>query len=252
MPDWKIRAVLFDFGETLVTFGKVNTTHLFHEGARSSYNFLKRQGQTVGNFTLYFWQNLMRIHINHLISNITGRDFDASALLEKVGKKKGVSLTSQQWQELAWLWYEPISNSASVEPDIKQTLTALKKLGLTLGIVSNTFINRSSLERQLQQYGILDFFSVRLYSYEFAFRKPNTKIFELAAERIAQAPENILHVGDRIDNDVVPALKVGMHVALKEAYTNTGRVAPKNVLKIRRLSELPQIIQKINTGISPA
>ena len=160
--------------------------------------------------------------------------------------------SSQQWQELAWLWYEPISNSASVEPDIKQTLTALKKLGLTLGIVSNTFINRSSLERQLEQYGILDFFSVRLYSYEFAFRKPNTKIFELAAERIAQAPENILHVGDRIDNDVVPALKVGMHVVLKEAYTNSGRVAPKNVLKIRRLSELPQIIQKINTGIPPA
>jgi HAD superfamily hydrolase (TIGR01549 family) len=246
-----IRAVLFDFGETLITFGKVNTTRLFCEGARASYDFLKKQGQPVGNFTVYFWQNLIRIRIEHLLSNIIGRDFDTLALLKKVGEKKGIHLAIQQWEELAWLWYEPLSRVASVEPKIKETLAALKGLGLALGIVSNTFINCTCLERHLRQVGILDFFTVRLYSYEFAFRKPNIKIFETAAERIAQAPSNILYVGDRIDNDIEPALKVGMHAALKEAYTNNSRAVSKNVPKIKHLSELPQLIQKINASLSP-
>ena len=72
-----IKAVLFDLGETLVNFGRVNTTRVFRQGARASYDFLKSCGQPIGNFKWYFWRNLISLRIRYWLSDITGKDFDA-------------------------------------------------------------------------------------------------------------------------------------------------------------------------------
>jgi len=245
--DNQIKAVLFDLGETLLNFGKLNTTRLFRQGARLSYDYLKNTGQPAGPFEFYCWANLLMLRARHLISNIAGRDFDSLALLMKVGNRIGVRFDSEQWLHFAWLWYEPLSKIAKIEPDIKETLISLKGLRLKLGILSNTFVNANSLEKQLKQLGLLDFFSVRLYSYQFDFRKPDLRIFKIAAERLGEPPENILYVGDRIDKDIEPALKVGFKPVLKAAYTNAGKTPPNGALKIDKVSELPALIKEINT-----
>jgi FMN phosphatase YigB (HAD superfamily) len=220
LPDKKIKAVLFDLGETLLNFGQVNTTRLFRQGAISSYDFLKNSGQPVGSFNYYYWRNLIALRIWRWLSNITGRDFDTLALLRKAGTKRGVKLNPEQWRHLAWLWYEPLSKIGRAEPKTKETLAVLKNLGLKLGIVSNTFVNGCSLDKHLKQLGILDFFTVRVYSYEFDFRKPK------------------------------PAVKTGMQAVLKAAYTNAGKEPPKGAWKINRLCELPSLIEKINAETS--
>jgi len=250
MPDKKIKAVLFDFGETLLNFGKVNTTRLFREGAGLSYDFLQGLGQYAGSFNYYCWRNLIALRLRRLLSSITKKDFNSLVLLRGIGTKKGIKLDRQQWRYFAWLWYEPLSRVAKAEPKVKETLTKLKELGLALGIVSNTFVNGSSLDKHLEQSGILDFFPVRLYSYEFDFRKPDIRIFKAAAEQIGVKPENILFVGDRIDKDIKPAIKTGMTAVLKAAYTNAGKKTPKGAWKITHLAELPGLIEKINTGFS--
>jgi len=242
----KIKAVLFDLGETLLNFGKINTRQLFRQSAALTYEFLQQLGQPVGNFTIYRLHSMFAVEIRRLLSNLTGRDFDALSLLKKIGDRKGFKLSEDQWRELGWLWYQPLSNLARIEPKIKETLTSLKDMGLRLGIVSNTFVSASSLDRHLKQLGILDFFAFRFYSYQFDFRKPNVRLFEIAADRIGEPPENILFVGDRIDKDIEPALKVNMTAVLKSAYTNIGRKIPAGVQKINRLSELPALIKKIN------
>ena len=249
MPDKKIKAVLFDLGETLLNFGKVNATSLFRQGARLSYDFLKSLGQPVGNFEWYFWLNLVRVRMRHLLSNIMRRDFDALELLRKVGERKGVKLDDEQWRHLAWLWYEPLSKLAKIEPGIKQTLTKLKGSGLKLGIISNTFVNGYSLEKHLQRLGLLEFFSVRVFSHEFEFRKPDIRIFEAAAERTGEPIENIMFVGDSIYRDIRPALKIGMYAVLKAAYTNADRKTPQGTWKISQLVELPGVIERINADL---
>jgi putative hydrolase of the HAD superfamily len=248
MAHRRITAVLFDLGDTLVNFGKVRTMQVFLEGARSSYAFLQESGQAVGSFARYFLENLGHIRFRYLISNLTGRDFDALDLLKSIGRKKGAQLNQGQWEHLAWLWYEPLARIGRVEPDLRETLAALKRLGLELGIVSNTFINRTSLEKHLRTLGILDFFSMRMYSHEFDFRKPDREIFRIAAERIGAAVENILFVGDRVDKDIRPALDSGMEGALKEAHTNAGKATPPRAHRIRLLSELPALIESINAA----
>lgn len=244
MPHREIRAVLFDLGDTLLDFGKVNTTRLVLQGARSSYDFIKNQGQPVGSFAGYFVRYLVRLRIHYFLSEYTGRDFDSLALLEKVGRKEGITFSREQWEQVIWHWYEPLSELARIERNLKETLTRLKDLGLKLGIVSNTFVNRASLEKHLQKLGILDFFSIRLYSYEVGLRKPDARIFRIAAEKVGEALENILFVGDRIDKDIRPALKSGMAAALKNAYTNAGKATPAGAWRISRIAELPDLIEK--------
>ena len=185
MTDKKIKAVLFDLGETLLSYGKVNTTRLFRESAKLSYKFLKNLCQPVGNFEYYCWRNLISLRIHYWLAWITERDFDTLALLKKLSEKKGIKLKDQQWKELGWLWYEPLSKIAKTESQTKETLSLLKKAGLKLGIVSNTVISGSSLERHLEQLGMLEFFSAKVCSYEFDFRKPDVRIFEAGANQIS-------------------------------------------------------------------
>jgi putative hydrolase of the HAD superfamily len=245
---YQIKAVLFDLGETILNFGKFNHIQLFRQGAKLSYDYLVSLHQTKENFEYYYWRNLISLLYNRLLSRIMHEDFNSLSMLRRVGTKRGYNLDSSQWRQYAWLWYEPLREIAATEPDLKHTLSCLKNLGLKLGIVSNTFVNGDTLDRHLEQLGILDFFEVRLYSYKFTFRKPDMRLFNLAAEKIAVTAQNILFVGDRIDNDIIPALKAGMHPVLKAAYSNEGHRPPPAVRRISRLSELPGIVENINAS----
>jgi HAD superfamily hydrolase (TIGR01549 family) len=238
--------VVFDLGETLLNFGRLDTMRLFRQSARLTYDYLMSHGQPAGSFWWYFIRNQVAIHVRTLWGNITGRDFDALSLLKKYGLRRGYKLSEEQWREVGWLWYEPLSRIAKAEPDIKETLGKLKGMGLKLGILSNTFVSAGSLDRQLEQLGMLEFFPYRLYSYQYEFRKPDRRIFEAAIAKTGEPAENILFVGDRIYIDIKPALKAGMRAVLKDAYTNAGKEVPSGVWRIEKISELPMIIEKVN------
>ncbi|MCX5638218.1 MAG: hypothetical protein NTX52_11090, partial [Planctomycetota bacterium] len=66
---------------------------------------------------------------------------------------------------------------------------------------------------------------------------------------IGEVMENIMYVGDSIYRDIKPAVKAGMYAVAKDAYTNAGKKLPEDALRIHQLSELPELIQKINAEI---
>ena len=246
MSNKKIKAVLFDLGDTLLNFGEVDIGVVFKEGAKSTYNFLKEAGQPVGSLKKYAFRNFLAIRWRTFISDVTGNDFDSLELLKKIGKKQHYKLDESQWQKLAELWYEPLKKFGHPEEDVKETLGKLKQMQLKLGIVSNTFVSALSLDKHMSQAGLDGFFDFVLYSYQVPWRKPDKKIFRHAAEKIGEKCENIMFVGDRIDKDIVPALKMNMAVALKQAYTNAGKTCPQEAYKIGKIAELPAIIEKIS------
>lgn len=247
MTERKIKAVLFDLGDTLLNFGRVDTAALFKEAGKLSYDYLKLNGQHVGNFKSYLWSNLLRLHFKRLLSNITENDFDSFEAIKGYGIKRGYKLTDEQWKEVNWLWYEPLYKKASTEPDIIDTMNKLTQAGLKLGIISNTFVHACSLDKHLAMEGLLDFFEIRMYSYQFAFRKPDSRIFLEAARRLDEKPENIIYVGDRLDKDVKGALNARMLPVLKRAFTNDGKKNPEDTIKIEKISELTALIADINS-----
>ncbi|MBN1786760.1 MAG: HAD family hydrolase [Sedimentisphaerales bacterium] len=243
MTEKKIQAVVFDLGDTILNFGKVDAKALFKEGGKKAHQLLKDLGQPVGELKPFLVRHLLTIRAMNLWSNIIKRDFDSLEILKKINTKKGVKLTDTQWQDFAWCWYEPLAKCAKIETDLKETLSKIKQTGAKIGLLSNTFINKTTLEKHLAQLDILKFFDAKLYSYQFKFRKPNKKIFIEAAKKLNCNPSNILFVGDRVDTDIIGALGANMLAAIKETYTNTLAKIPKDVIKIEKLAELVEIVK---------
>lgn len=246
MDGRKIQAILFDLGETLILFGRLRANEIFNRAARLSYEYLIEHRQPAGSYRRYWLWNFFGIRLRLLISFLTGNDFDSLTTLRQYGLKKGFNLTDSQWEELNWQWYRPLAEQGRFESQTADTLKALRQAGLKLGILSNTFIHSSSLDRHLKEAGLLDYFDLRLYSYQFSFRKPDRRIFLEAARRIGTEPSRILFVGDRMDKDVQGARNAGMIPVLKHAYTNKKKGVPEGVFRIQSICELPNLIETLN------
>lgn len=244
----KIKGLLFDLGETLINFGPLNTPELFRESAGRSYQFLKDHNQPIKSYRHHFWYNIIGLRSRIWWSDFTGNDFDALKVLKRKGIKRGYNLTGQQWQEYHFCWYEPLMSKACSEPDIADTLSRLHESGLKLGIISNSFVHSSALDKHLESIGILRFFDTRLYSCNFSFRKPDKRIFLSAAQQIGLDNSEIAYIGDRIEKDINGSRNAGMMPILKNAFTNDNKRCPEGIIRIDKISELPEIIKKINSN----
>ncbi len=246
MPNRKIKAILFDLGETLLNFGPVDKSRVFKEAGRLTYEYLSSNGHQPGDLKKYIYRNLLKLRIKVLFSNIFKNDFDSLEVIRQLGQKQGLNLTGEQWQHLNWLWYEPLAKQATVEDDLKQTLNNLQNRGLALGIISNTFVHATSLDRHLEKFGLLEYFPMRIYSYQMPWRKPDKRIFIKGAKKINCQPAEIVYVGDRIDADVKGSTKAGMFPVLKKAYTNENKTPPRGTAVIENISELETVLDSLN------
>ena len=242
MADRAVEAILFDLGQTLLEFGRLPVKSLFATAAQNSYQWLRNYSQPVPAFWRYKLKHFVGLYLHVGVSWLTGNDFDSLELLKTYGKRYRFTLNEEQYRELNWVWYEPLSKQAYMESDLPRTLDALRAMGLKMGIVSNTFVNRDSLRRHLKQLGLDEFFAVQLYSHEFPYRKPDVRIFQAAAERIGVAPKKTLFVGDRVDTDVEGALAAGMIPVFKRMAINRDKRVPAGVITINRLAELPAAV----------
>lgn len=245
MSQQKIKGVLFDLGDTLLNFGNVNKTVAIREAAQISYDYLINLNQPARSFGLYLLRNLIAIRVNYFISHFTREDFDSLELMKQLGKKHGFTLSDAQYEELNWLWYKPLADIAIIEEDIKESLDKLQAMNLKLGILSNTFVHGSSLDRHLGNIGILDYFQTRIYSCDYPYRKPDIRIFKDAASAINVSPENLVFIGDRLDTDVKGSRRAGMVSVLKRSRANAKKKAPTGVFRIETISQLPNLIEKL-------
>ena len=240
-----IEAVIFDLGETLLNFGKLDRAQIFNDAVRRSYNYLLELSQPVGSRRVYRLLHIWGIRWHLFRSWITGDDFNSLELLKAYGKKRGFTLSQAQWEELNWQWYKGLSSLGQVEPGTADALRQLHAMGLKVGLLSNTFVHKSSLERHLKEEGLLDWLPVRMYSYDFPFRKPDVRIFQEASRQMGVAADHTIYVGDRMDYDVRGSMAVGMLPVLKKAYTNKTLKIPKHLHRINTIDELPGLIRRI-------
>jgi putative hydrolase of the HAD superfamily len=94
--------------------------------------------------------------------------------------------------------------------DVEPSLDRLRRHGLRLAVVSNWDYR---LNRILDERGIGTHFDAVLISADEGFEKPSTELFGRALERLSVAPQQALHVGDNLVEDVRGALDAGLHAA---------------------------------------
>jgi len=100
-------------------------------------------------------------------------------------------------------------------PDSAPALKALAARGLKLGAVTNNPKKASRLLREARDQGLPDVLEVMISSLDCGWRKPHHVPFQLALDALGLRPEETVYVGDTYENDVVPALELGMTAVLR-------------------------------------
>jgi putative hydrolase of the HAD superfamily len=244
--DRRIKGILFDLGDTLLDFGQLDVTSLFEAGGHLAYQYLKDLEQPLPPFRRYLKTQLWAIRRNYFLSRITRREFNSVDLILRLAARTGQDLTREHALRLAWLWYEPLSKEATVEEGLPETLRRLRDSGLTLGLVSNTFIPADVLDRHLAQEGLLEFLPVRTYSCDVGYRKPSRRIFRAALDAADLAAGETLFVGDSLRADIKGANRMGIVTVLKDPTDRHARSRIKPHHRIRRLTELPAVVAEYN------
>ena len=153
----------------------------------------------------------------------------------KRGHREVMKLLGVEYPEWSPLYEE-------LYPDTAKCLRSLEKKH-KLGIIANQI---PGAEKRLEDMGIRQFFDVIVASAEEGVAKPDPRIFRIALDRTGCAPEQAVMIGDRIDNDIVPAKQLGMKtVWIKQGvgqYWNIQGDCETPEFEVNSLSELLSII----------
>lgn len=91
--------------------------------------------------------------------------------------------------------------------EAEAVLNALCERGYSIGVIAN---QAPGTEKRLENWGFMKYIKLVIASAEEGVAKPDSEIFLRALNRADCLPENAVMIGDRIDNDIEPAKKLGM------------------------------------------
>lgn len=112
-----------------------------------------------------------------------------------------------------------------------------------LGVIAN---QSDGLEKRLEEFGIRQYLIYVVSSWDVQMMKPDVRIFEHALKLAKCQPEEACMIGDRIDNDVIPAKAIGMKtIWVKQGFGGLQEaLARENAsdYEVDSLSELLRIL----------
>jgi FMN phosphatase YigB (HAD superfamily) len=215
-----IRAVVFDVGETLL-----DETGLWHRWADWLDVPRARFTDTL--------QDVVRRGAHHRqVFEVfrPGFDFEAAASARRAARD------------------DPGFRTEDFHSDALPCLERLRSADFRVGIAGNT---SAATERFLIEAGAAaDFISSAAI---WGTEKPSPAFFARVVEAAGAAPAEIAYVGDRIDNDVLPAMRAGLAgVFLRRGlWADVHRASPDasraNVI-IDALTELPEAFTRQRDG----
>ena len=160
--------------------------------------------------------------------------------LYKQNKKGDLELAKQLGVQLP-KWY---NEDEILYQDTAKSLEMLSSK-FKIGIIANQELGT---KERLEKYGILQYIDLVVASAEEGVAKPDRRIFEIALQRSDCKPSQAVMIGDRIDNDIVPAKLLGMHtIWVKQGfgqYWNVQGEDEKPDYIVNHIKEICDILQK--------
>ncbi|MFE8936630.1 HAD family hydrolase [Streptomyces sp. NPDC007872] len=133
-------------------------------------------------------------------------------------------------------------------PDVRPALARLRADGLWLGIAGNQTVRAGGILREL----FTDDVDLIGTSDDWGASKPDPEFFVRVAEVVPYENHEILYVGDRVDNDLRPAVAAGMETALVRRgpwatiQWRTEEAEKLPTFRVESLTELPEEIARFN------
>ena len=247
MPS-KIRALVFDLGNTLIYFegawpevmqkadqellvslnaaglelDEANFLQLFRQRLNEYYK--QREAEFIEHTTAYVLRNVLQ--------EMGANEVDEQVLESSL--KSLYAVTQQHWR---------------VEDDSIPTLTALRQEGYPIGFISNAG-NDADVQHQVDGGQLRSYTDFVLSSAACGVRKPNPRIFEIALQNWDFAPEQVAMVGDTLGADILGARNAGLFSIwlTRHADTPANREHADTIhadAQIETLSELPALLTSL-------
>jgi FMN phosphatase YigB (HAD superfamily) len=229
--------VLFDYGQTLVTF-----TYPRDELLEVIRNFLPTIEEAIG-----------------------GPAPAAEALLEDVFVPLEQYVTSTSEDEVDWLdvsrasWeraglsipdgllYEMIDAEqlcwdriVKVDPDAAHVLAWLRDHRIKRAICSNAPFPPEMMRRQLQTNGVGPLMDAAIFSSMVSRRKPAVEMYAAGLDALGLPPERVLFVGNRVREDYEGPRAMGMSAVVYTAHNE--RMPPPGIPTIATLGDLKEML----------
>lgn len=160
--------------------------------------------------------------------------YTASIIEHMGGRGEGVIDVARQIYE-QW----SINQHFEIYDDVTPALTALQRMGLTVGVISNS---HRSLDAFCAHFALHHVISVSISSAEHGYMKPHRSIFDAALSRAGVTPAEAMMVGDSLKHDIEGALAIGMRAVLLRRSGELPPDLPANLPVITTLSDLPILL----------
>ena len=202
----KIRAVIFDMFETLIThynsplyFG----TQMAADAGITDAEFQKlwrptEYDRTVGNMTLEETLEMI-LRENGCYSE---------DILRKIAGKR-IAAKEECFRNL--------------HPEIIPMLTGLRESGMLVGLISNCFSEEAKV---IWESVLAPCFDEICLSYELGMQKPEERIFHYCMEKLGVSPEECLYIGDGGSYELETAQRLGMNAMQAVWYLREGTTQP--------------------------
>ncbi len=125
-----------------------------------------------------------------------------------------------------------------VNPDALTVVKWLKQRNKQIGLICNTGLTPGfGLRRFLEQKRMAEYFEFMIFSDEIRIRKPDPRIFKMAARSFRLAPNQIVHIGDNLKSDIWGANNAKfktIHYSSEAGRDRMAEADPESLVSISR------------------
>lgn len=197
----RLEAVLFDIGGTLIDYPSLES---LRETCETHWKEIGVDRKVL--------IRMYEIYMNEREAGLSSlKEAVIFPALASALQEFGLSVSTKKRDEIIQkLFHFHLSKNASLYSGASELLQDLKALRLSIGLISNTPFVGKLHEQDLERFGILSYFGIRIWSSEFGKRKPHPDIFKEAIKRLRIKPKKAVYIGDQISRDVEGPTNIGM------------------------------------------
>lgn len=161
------------------------------------------------------------------------------------------SISYEELEEIEW----NAASAGAVMPHAEQMLSYLSENSIRTAVISNIGWSGQALTNRINRFLPDNRFEFVIASSEYAIRKPNKMLFEVALRKAGLSPEQVWYCGDSIENDVMGAHGAGIYPVLYEGdvpgevnpvlHQNEGIVVDFDYLHIHDWREMIEILEGV-------
>lgn len=229
----KIRAVLFDLGNTLV---RTWNPEVIYQNVLASLGIdrsVEELEKAIAKTEEEFKESSYRSRYGKVTYVEYWERWDAQVLTYL-----GISGEENLAKQVKTRWFDHAN--CVTYPDTIVTLNRLNQMGLKLGLISTAY--EEDIDAILERVGLAkELFDVVVGVNTVKKEKPHPDVFRYALSKLCVRPEEALFIGDHIDNDYKGAEAVGIHALLIEREDRSTEDA-SDLERIRSLQEIFKLI----------